>query len=635
MLRGIHKASSNWIGRIVMGVVLGLIAISFGIWGIGDMFRGYGLSTVATVGGTEIKIEQFRQIYMDRTQQLARQIGRPIQPDQARALGLDRQILSQLIGETVLDEQVRRLRLGISDEELARRVTDDPNFKGINGQFDRARFDQIVRQIGYNEQRYLAEQRRSALRQQLVGTMVSELKPSDAARDALNRYQNEQRSIEYVVLDGKQAGDIPPPSPDVLAKFFEARKVLFRAPEYRAVLLLTLTPEQVAKTIEVSDADIKRTYEDRQARYVTPERRHVQQMSFPNMDEARAASAKIAGGTSFAALAAERGLKDTDIDLGTVAKSAMVDQPLADAAFALKQGDVSPPVEGRFGVAIVTVLGIEPEKTQPLDQVAGDIKRDMATERARNQTADIRDKIEDERLGGATLAEIAKKFNLTTRTIEAVDRTGLTPDGTPVGDLPQGVDVLSSVFSTEIGSDNEPLTAGDGFVWYDVTAITPAHDRTLDEVKDKVEARWRDDEIAARIKTKSGEMLDKLKAGTPFNEVAAANGLSPQWLPGLKRNNPPPALPAPALDQVFRTAKDGVGAADGATPAQRIVFHLTEITEPTLAPDSADAKRIDELLTRTLSDDILGQYVAQLQKDIGVTVNQAGLDQVSGASSAN
>src|SRR5262245_52666101 len=88
MLRGIHKASANWIGRAVMGVVLGLIAISFGIWGIGDIFRGFGTSTVAKVGGTEIRVDTFRQLYQDRLQQLGRQLNRPILPDQARALGL-------------------------------------------------------------------------------------------------------------------------------------------------------------------------------------------------------------------------------------------------------------------------------------------------------------------------------------------------------------------------------------------------------------------------------------------------------------------------------------------------------------------------------------------------------------------
>src|SRR5262245_23424984 len=141
MLRGIQRASSNWIGRAVMGVILGLIAISFAIWGIGDIFRGFGQSTLAKVGATEIRVETFRQLYQERLQQLGRQLGRPILPDQARALGLDRQMLDQVIAETVLDNRVKSLRLGVSDAEMARRVTENPAFKGLNGQFDRARFE--------------------------------------------------------------------------------------------------------------------------------------------------------------------------------------------------------------------------------------------------------------------------------------------------------------------------------------------------------------------------------------------------------------------------------------------------------------------------------------------------------------
>src|ERR1700753_401546 len=107
MLRGIHKASANWIGRAVMGVVLGLITISFGIWGIGDIFRGFGANTVATVGRTEIRLDNFRQLYQDRIKQISRQINRPIPPDQARALGVDRQLLSEVISETAMDERAR------------------------------------------------------------------------------------------------------------------------------------------------------------------------------------------------------------------------------------------------------------------------------------------------------------------------------------------------------------------------------------------------------------------------------------------------------------------------------------------------------------------------------------------------
>ena len=114
MLRGIHKATSNWFGKAVMAAVMGLLVVSFAIWGIGDIFRGFGLNSALKIGNTEISIEQFRQYYTERLQQLSRQVGRPITPDQARATGIDRQVLSQLVAETTLDQQAKALRLGMA-----------------------------------------------------------------------------------------------------------------------------------------------------------------------------------------------------------------------------------------------------------------------------------------------------------------------------------------------------------------------------------------------------------------------------------------------------------------------------------------------------------------------------------------
>src|SRR6185295_7244485 len=375
-------------------------------------FKGFGTSTVAQVGNTEIRVDTFRQLYQDRLQQLGRQLNRPVLPDQARALGLDRQLLGEVIAETVLDERARALRLNISDAEIARQVTDMPGFKGITGQFDRARFDAVLRNMGYTEAKLLSEQRKIALRQQLLGTVSGEAPVPKTALEAFNRFQNEERTIDYVTLGSAQAGDIAEPTPEVLAKYFEERKVVFRAPEYRKLTIVVLTPEDLASRIEIPDADLKKAYTDRRARYETPERRHLKQIVFPNMEEAKAAAEKLGPGatpaTTFEALAAERGLKESDIDLGTVAKTAVVDRDIADAAFALKSGEVSAPVTGRFGIAIVKVDTIEAGKTRSFEEVAAELKRDMQNERAKNEITNVQEKIEDERLGGATLGRGAQ-----------------------------------------------------------------------------------------------------------------------------------------------------------------------------------------------------------------------------------
>jgi peptidyl-prolyl cis-trans isomerase D len=632
MLRGIHKASANWIGRAVMGVVLGLIAISFGIWGIGDIFRGFGTSTVAKVGSTEIRVENFRQLYQDRLQQIGRQLNRPILPDQAKALNLDRQLLSEVISETALDERARQLRLNISDAEVAREITDSPTFKGINGQFDRSRFEAALRNMGYSEARFLAEQRRLTLRQQLIGTIGGDVLVPKTTLEAFNRFQNEERTVEYVTLGPAQAGTLPDPTPEVLAKYFQERKVLFRSPEYRKLTLVTLTPDNLAPQIEVSDADLKKAYTNRRSRYETPERRHLKQIVFSTMEEAKAAADKLAQGMTFVALAAERGLKDSDIDLGTVAKSAMVDRDVADAAFALKDGAVSAPVQGRFGIAIVQVDGIEAGKTRPFEEVADEIKRDLQTERARNEVATVQEKVEDERLGGASLADAARKFKLNPRTIESIDRNGKDPQGNTIPDLPQNVDALAAAFGSEVHGDNEPLRIPNrgGYVWFDVDSITPARDRTLDEVKDQVVSRWRDDEIAARLKSKGTEMLDKIKAGTAIAEVAAADSLKVEWRPGIKRSGTVPGMSAAAVNEIFKTAKDTAGSVEGAAPTDRIVFRVTEIKVPPLDAQGDETKRVDDALKNRAGEDLMAQYLNWLQGEIGVTVNASALSQITG-----
>jgi len=252
MLRGLRKASSNWLGRAVMGVVLGLIAVSFAIWGIGDIFRGFGRSTVAKVGSTEITIDQFRQIYNDRLQQLSRQIGRPITPDQARLLNLDQQLAGQLVAEAAIDQRARQLRLNISDAAVAKQIMSDANFKGPGGQFDRARFEAMIRQAGYNEPRYAAEQKRLTVRREIAETVGGELTLPKTYVDAYNRYENEQRAIDYVTLDRAKAGDIAPPAPEVLEKYFSDNKAQFRAPEYRSIAVMALTPADVIKPEDVS-----------------------------------------------------------------------------------------------------------------------------------------------------------------------------------------------------------------------------------------------------------------------------------------------------------------------------------------------------------------------------------------------
>jgi peptidyl-prolyl cis-trans isomerase D len=400
---------------------------------------------------------------------------------------------------------------------------------------------------------------------------------------------------------------------------------------------MSVSPADLARPDDVSDADAKNYYERNLARFGTPERRQVEQIVFPTPEEAQAAATRLEKSElAFEALAKERGLSEKDIDLGLLTKSGIIDRAIADTAFALKAGDVSAPVKGMFGTALLRVVKIEPEVIKPFAEVAAEIKQTLATDRARSDLASRHDKIEDERAAGLRLAEVAQKLNLAARTIEAVDPQGRDPDGQQIAGLPSGVDVLASAFRTDMGVETEPLQlTGGGYVWFEVAGIKPSRERKLDEVRERVEERWKQNEISQRLQAKAKEIVDKVKAGTSLNDAAAAEGLTVQTTFGLKRARGT-AMPASVIEAVFQTEKGAAASAEGKDPTERIVFQLTDITVPAYEAGSAEGKRIEDTTRRALTEDLLAQYVTRLQADFGATINQDALRRVaSGGSDQN
>ena len=614
-----------------MSVVMGVLIVSFGVWGIADIFKGFGQSSLAKIGKTEISTEQFRQIYTDKLQQLGRSFGRPLTMDQARAFGLDRQVLQQTIAEAALDEEARRMGLGQSEAETMRTIYADPNFKGLGGTFEPARFQAAIRQFGYTEQRYLAEQRRVGLRRQIAGTISAGLEPPKLLMDALTRFQNEQRSIDYLKLDAAQAGTIEAPSPETLAAYFEDHKTQFRAPEYRKLAFVVINPEEIGKWSDVSDEDAKKIFELRRDKLGTPEKREVSQMVFPNSEEALTARSRITGGLSFDDLAKERNLNLSDVDLGLITKSAIIDAAIADAAFALPSGEISQPIKGQFGVALVRIGKIEPGVTPTYESMAAQVKKELATERARVKVAEIQNKMEDERGGGSNVVEASQKLGLTAVTIDAIDRSGRLPTGQPVANIPQGLDVVSQAFNSDVGVDNDPIQFRGGYVWYDVLGITPSRERTLDEVKDQVEAKWREDQISDKLRAKATEMVQKLEQGGTLAAEASAVGTKVETVKDFRRDASPAGVPSSVVTAAFRTPKDGVGQTPDAGGSAWIVFRVTDVSVPQVDAASDEMKKLKDTLQRGLTDEQVAQYVTKIESEIGTSINQAAFAQVTGA----
>ena len=175
MLRGFRKAGESWVGKAVITVLFGLLILSFAVWGIGDIFRQTGPSYAVQVGTTKITPEAVRTAYQAELQRLSRQFRRTITPEQARMIGLERQVVTRLVTDAVLDERARAMGLAVSDDLVARMIRDDPSFRGPSGQFDRAVFEDVLRNNGLNEATYVRDQRGAVARLQLAEAITGNL----------------------------------------------------------------------------------------------------------------------------------------------------------------------------------------------------------------------------------------------------------------------------------------------------------------------------------------------------------------------------------------------------------------------------------------------------------------------------
>src|SRR5690606_5255323 len=224
------------------------------------------------------------------------------------------------------------------------------------------------------------------------------------------------------------------------------RKSSYSAPEFRKISYVKLEPEAIADPASVTIEDARAQFDQTVSRYTTPERRKIEQIVFANEDAANAALEKILRGASFEDIVSGEGKTLNDVLLGTFEKERVADPAIAEAAFALDQGEVSEIVQGAFGPVIVRVSEITPAVIQPFESVAEAIRKDLALAEATQILMDVHDAYEDARAAGETMREAAARQRLDVVTIEAVDRTGKTPEGTLLTDLPESSTLLREAF---------------------------------------------------------------------------------------------------------------------------------------------------------------------------------------------
>lgn len=627
MLDALRRGAVNWLSKIL----LALLIVAFAVWGVADVFRGYGRGTIARIGNTEISVDEYRQAYQDELASIQRRMGgRRLTSEQIKLLGIEQRTLSRLIGAAAIDTHARQLHLSLSDQGIAEIVRQDPAFQDADRTFSSRTFQSYLRQNGMSEARYVAMRRKEEVRDQLTDTLLAGLSPPQFLVDLLHRYQAETRVIEFMNPDYDKLVKTPEPDDAKLREYYEQNKRQFVTPELRKINVLLLARDDIKSRLDIGEDEIKAAYERDKEKYDIPEKRRVQQLSFPDKAAAEKAYAELAKAKDFKEAVAKLGFKESDTDLGLLARKDMIDSKIADAAFGLKKDELSKPVEGQFAIVLVRVGEIAPGKQRTYEDVKGEIRDRMAEERVNREMQALHEKAESERSAGKTLQEIGESLKLAFREVAQIDRSGKTGDGKPAIEHAEAARIAQAAFSGSAGLEAEATELGDGgYAWIDVLAVTPEKQKPFEAVQAEVKAGAIEQERRKEIAAFAARLVERLTSGEPFEALAKEIAAKAEKTGPVTRNTSPQGLPQNAVQLAFALPKGSATSAPTVDGKARIVLRVADVV-PAAAPTPEQVNQMKAELARQLQNDVLAEYLEGLQARYGLTVNEAARKQALG-----
>jgi peptidyl-prolyl cis-trans isomerase D len=623
MLDAMRSRAGGWIAKIFIT----LLAASFAVWGVADVFSPRQENVLVTVGDVEITADEYRNVFNSQLRQVSRQIGRSVTPEMARDMGLDRQILNQLIRDAAFTAQAHKLGLRVPDDAVAGRIASNPAFQDAQGQFNPQDFRRRLAASGLSEAQFVASQRQDMLSGSIADALGSGIEPPRPLVEALWQYQSERRDAQYFEV---RVGDIavPEPTEGQLREFYQENPSLFEVPERRELAIIHADPAELGTRVQISEEALEAAYERRAGEFGTPERRAIQMIPFANAEEAAAALRRIRQGTQFLDIAEEMGLSQDDATLGELTRGQLPDPAFAEVAFALDEGQVSQPVEGRLSTALLRVTEVIPADQQPLSEVRDELLRQLQTERGREEALDVYAEVEDSRAAGQTFEEIAANLDLELRIIE-VDRSGVEPQGRTT-DLVSRDEVLRTAFDLDIGLEADPVsTPEDGFIWVDVRDITPATVKSFNEARDEVRAAWTERQTSQAVLDRARELKERAEAGTPMEDLAREVGTTVRSVSDVARGTQTDALDRDAVQALFAAPENGYAVALASDGGSAKVMRSSPVMGQPFDSNSQEVTQIAGAVQAGLDEDLRAQYISALQSGIDIELNEGLWQRIS------
>lgn len=619
MLQALRQQASSWVVKILFAFLI----LSFGLWGINDIFMGERDPTVATVAGNKITLNQLNEAVRQEISRFAPMFGGTLDREQAKQLGLIDQALDKLVERAVFANAVDTYGLIVNDEMIRRHIQTEPAFRNAGGQFDRNLFQQVLAQNGLNEGSYVAGLRRDLATHQLISAITANTPAPAILLESLHRFREEGRTADIIAVPASEAPTPSVPDESVIADYYKSTIDRFMTPELRAVSIVTVDPSMLMNDSPITDEQLRAEYAARIGQFTTRATRDVDQAVLRSEDEARKVVALLARGRNL-----EQALKEAEstsraVKLGPVEKSHLIPE-IAEAAFALKAGEHSAPIASSLGWHVLTVNAATAQVVKPFDEVRDALRADLAEYTAAQKAHDLAIRLEDTLVSGATLAEAAERLGLKPVAQPPVSVDGLTADGKPADAMFKDPRVIRAVFTTPQDQESALIELPrNSFAVVRVERIMPPAAKPLDEVRAQVVAAWQDEQRMTATRQRAEAMAERITKGETAATVAAAEKLALKTTPVFTRmsQDSESGLPESVKAQLF----DLGGIAFGETREGYVVGVLKE-TKPAEPLQPEARTQLASQMSQAMGDDLLDQLAATLRARYRVEVRRDIID---------
>ena len=617
------QAIRNRAQGILAWVILILIGVPFALWGIQNYFSSGKEQPVAVVGDRDIFERDVNRAY---EQNLANLAGMDFEEKQ-----LKREALNRLINEELIVQSAEDDGLALSDSDVREFVQSLPYFQ-TDGKFDKEKYKLMLSSQGISPAQFAAQIRKSLTMEQYQRGITDTALVTKQQLEAFYRLRNEQRQIEYFTVPSKKfEGEIS--EKDVEA-YYQENLTAFQNPEKVSVEYLSISLEDIAKTIHPTEEELKSLYDEQKSQYRTTERRKVSHILIAvesdkeEADKAALTKAtqlreRLVKGEDFSVVVKEasddKASAEKGGDLGFI-NPETVDPNFSNTAFALSKNEISQPVKTPFGYHLIKVTELMPATTKPFEQVRDELAQNFQRSAAENKFYELGQTLTEQSFEHPdTLEPAAKALNL------QIAQTALFTRDAGEG-IAAEEKVRDAAFSQDVldGKNSEPVEIANEKVFVlHMKEHQPASNKPLAEVKQEIIDKLRTKSGRAEARKRAEQLLVEVNQGKPMADVAKAAGLALNKPAAIQRNAN--NIPAALVTAAFRVAPSKAGKAGAAVAeldnGDQVVLSVIGLTEGSVS--SVDPKELDmarAYLAKGAGQSEFGAIMAQLREQADVYV---------------